>query len=170
MLRVRWDDIDFTNKRIHVPEAKAGQRIQPITAGLATMLTNERQSRDDQKGFIFRPTQKNCNTPHRKTMAKQFKRAVIRAGLEPKKVTPHVMRPTAITTLVQAGVDLPTIKLISGHKTLAMVLQYTHVSDDHVDAAIASIDTGTLDSITPKLHTQVECPSNDDAMGLKFIT
>ena len=49
------------------------------------------------------------------------------------------MRHTAITKLVQAGVDLPTIQTISGHKTLAMVLRYTHVHGTHIDKAIAAI-------------------------------
>lgn len=153
MLRTRWDAIDFDNHRIHVPEAKAGQRIQPMTTSLARMLADERKRRDDQEGYIFSPTSKNCKTPYRKTMADQFQRAVIRAGLDPKKVTPHVMRHTAITRLVQAGVDLPTIKRISGHKTLEMVLRYVHLTDEHIDIAIAAIDTGMFDEITPELHT-----------------
>jgi integrase len=49
------------------------------------------------------------------------------------------MRHTAITKLVQAGVDLPTIQKISGHKTLAMVLRYTHVHGRHIDRAIGAI-------------------------------
>jgi site-specific recombinase XerD len=35
------------------------------------------------------------------------------AGLDPELITPHVMRHTAITKLVQAGADLPTIQRIS---------------------------------------------------------
>jgi hypothetical protein len=38
------------------------------------------------------------------------------------------------------GIDLPTIQRISGHKTLAMVLRYAHVSGAHIDAAIAALD------------------------------
>ena len=49
------------------------------------------------------------------------------------------MRHTAITKLVQCGVDLPTIQSISGHKSLAMVLRYTHVHGNHIDEAIAAI-------------------------------
>ena len=75
-------------------------------------------------------------------MDKPFRRAVIRAGLDPKIVTPHVMRHTAITKLVQSGVDLPTIQSISGHKTLAMVLRYTHVHGTHIAKAIAAIGRG----------------------------
>ena len=40
---------------------------------------------------------------------------------------------------MQSGVDLETVRRISGHKTLSMVLKYTHVSDSHVDAAIDKI-------------------------------
>jgi site-specific recombinase XerD len=49
---------------------------------------------------------------------------------------------------VQAGVDLPTVQRISGHRTLAMVLRYAHVSAPHIDAAITALETST----TPKLH------------------
>ena len=93
-------------------------------------------------------------------MGKPFRRAVIRAGLDPTQVTPHVMRHTAITNLVQAGVDLPTIQRISGHKTLAMVLRYTHVHGSHIDQAIRAIGKGLpepsknkpADTITQELH------------------
>jgi integrase len=46
------------------------------------------------------------------------------------------MRHTAITRLVEAGVDLPTVQRISGHKTLAMVLRYAHVHGRHIDDGI----------------------------------
>jgi site-specific recombinase XerD len=52
------------------------------------------------------------------------------------------MRHTAITRLVQSGADLPTIRRISGHKTRAMVLRYTHVHGQHIDRAIAAIGRG----------------------------
>ena len=40
---------------------------------------------------------------------------------------------------MKAGVDLPTIQRISGHKTVAMVLRYTHVHGQHIDKAIRAI-------------------------------
>jgi hypothetical protein len=63
------------------------------------------------------------------------------------------MRHTAITRLVKAGVDLPTIQKISGHKTLAMVLRYVHVHGEHIDAAIGALNDSFSDAITPELHT-----------------
>jgi len=45
-------------------------------------------------------------------------------GLGPKLYTPHVMRHTAITQIAQAGIDVPIIRKISGHKTTSMVLHF----------------------------------------------
>jgi site-specific recombinase XerD len=100
-------------------------------------------------------------------MGRPFQRAVIRADLDPKTVSPHTMRHTAITKLVEKGVDLPTIQRISGHKTLAMVLRYAHVSDPHIDKAASAIGrklpepctNKTPDTVTPKLHTLPKRPA-----------
>ena len=67
---------------------------------------------------------------------KPFRRVVEAAGLDPNQVVRHTLRHTAITHLVQAGVDLPTVKRISGHKTLAMVERYAHANDEHIQAAM----------------------------------
>lgn len=152
ILRIRFDQIDFANRRIYVPEAKAGQRVQPITASLADMLAKERHQRDDAEGWIFPATKSNSTTPHRQAMSKQFERIVKRAELNPQKVTPHVMRHTAITQLVQGGADLPTIQKISGHKTLVALMRYVHIAGAHIDDAIAAIDTALPDVITQELH------------------
>ncbi len=47
---------------------------------------------------------------------------------------------TAITHLVQAGVDLPTVKRISGHKTLAMVERYAHQNGEHISLAMDKLE------------------------------
>jgi integrase len=140
ILRTRFDQLDLDTNRLFVPRAKGGRREQPITPQLAEILRGEIASREDKKGWIFPSPRPNASSSgHRDLMAKPFRRAVIRAGLNPRTVTPHVMRHTAITKLVQSGVDLPTIQSISGHKTLTMVLRYTHVHGTHIDKAIAAI-------------------------------
>lgn len=71
------------------------------------------------------------------------------------------MRHTAITALVQARVDLPTIQRISGHKTLAMGMRYSHVHGAHIDEAIKAIGrtipeplrNETESTATQELHT-----------------
>ncbi len=126
ILRARFDQLDLENLRLHIPEAKAGSHLTLPAQGLG------------QFGSDWLPALRPglSRFGHRTHMGRPFKRAVERTGLDPTNVTPHVMRHTAITNLVQAGVDLPTIQKISGHKTLAMVLRYTHVHGRHIDQAV----------------------------------
>lgn len=152
ILRVRVADVDFASRRIFIPEAKAGERHQPITPALADMISWQMKGQGNGAQWLFPSQRLDGKHPHRVSMAKQFRRVAIRAGLDPSKVTPHVMRHTAITRLVKAGVDLPTIQRISGHKTLVMVLRYVHVHGEHIDTAISAIETGFSDLITPALH------------------
>jgi site-specific recombinase XerD len=125
------------------------------------MLKREHDMAADQAGWIF-PTHRTklAKVGHRTRMDRPFKRAVTAAGLDPDTVTPHVMRHTAITNLVKSGADLPTIQKISGHRTLSMVLRYTHVHGGHIDRAIAAIgrtlpqqpENEQASAVTPKLH------------------
>lgn len=153
ILSVRYEQIDFDSRRIFIPEAKAGEREQPITPALADALKRQRAMEEDQEGWVF-PTiiPGQSKNGHRTNMGRPFARAVVRAKLDPDKVTPHTMRRTAITRLVKAGVDLPTIQRISGHKTLAMVLRYVNVHGDHIDAAISALDGSFSDAVTQELH------------------
>jgi len=152
IVRVRWEHIQFDQKRIHLPRAKAGTREQPIPTDLATTLRKEWDQLGQPEGWLFPTSRADAKSDHRQTMAQQFRRAVIRAGLNPAKVTPHVLRHTAITELVKAGVDIPTIQKVSGHKTVEMVLRYTHLSDEHVDQAVAHLDNAFSGTVTPELH------------------
>lgn len=152
ILQMQWQEIDFSQNRVYLGKAKAGQREQPMPSGLTARLKLEWEQLGQPASYLFPAKTKNAKHPHRQTMANQFRRTVVRAGLDPKKVTPHILRHTAITELVTAGVDLPTIQRISGHKTLEMVLRYTQLSDDHIDRSVAKLDGAFPDLITPKLH------------------
>jgi Phage integrase family len=58
-----------------------------------------------------------------------------------RSITRHTLRHTAITHLVNAGVDLPTVQRISGHKTFQMVCHYAHQNQEHVQAALSKLDS-----------------------------
>jgi integrase len=115
-------------------------RHQPLTASLLATLRQVRQERDDKEGWIFPARHSRSRSEHTVKFSKAFQRAVIAAGLNPKVYTPHVMRHTAITRLVEQGAPLATVQQISGHKTIQMVLRYTHVSNPHVDDAMTALE------------------------------
>lgn len=161
IVRRRYDEIDFENCRIWIDKAKAGERDQPITPSLRDSLAKQRKMEQDPDGWIFPASRAGCKQPHRRDMRAAFARIVKRAGLDPKHCTPHVMRHTAISSLVMARADIPTIQKISGHKTPAMVLHYVHLFGEHIDNAMAVLDLGIPDQTTPELHTASETPLVD---------
>lgn len=133
--------MDLDRLRIFIEQAKAGAREQPITPAYAEALRRVIDQRGEAKGWLFPSRVAGTKEGRRSYFTQQFRRAVVRAELDPKLITPHVMRHTAITRLVKAGVDIPTIMKVSGHKTVSMVLRYTHVDSPHIDAAAANLST-----------------------------
>jgi len=49
---------------------------------------------------------------------------MIKAGRDPNKLTPHTLRRTYITTLWRAGLDVPTLTKIAGHKSIQTTMQH----------------------------------------------
>jgi len=138
ILSIQLKDIDFERQTIYVPHAKAGAREQPITKPLAQFLKVYIESLDPDQLWLF-PSSKS-RSGHVMNIEKSWKRVVEAAGLDSREIVRHTLRHTAITHLVQAGVDLPTVKRISAHKTLAMVERYSHQNGEHIRAALNKLE------------------------------
>ena len=138
IVAARFDQIDWDRCRLYLPRAKAGARSQPLSEGLVELLRAEQVTRPDRNGWIFPSTR--TNSGHVNEFNTPFRRAVIAAGLSPDLVTPHVMRHTAATNMVASGAPLPAVQKVTGHKTLAMLMKYTHLADRSVDVAISALD------------------------------
>ena len=123
---------------IYVPKAKGGAREQPITQHLGQFLKGYVEAADPGQEWLF--SAPKSRTGHAVAIEKPFRRVVQAAGLDPKEVVRHTLRHTAISHLVQAGVDLPTVQRISGHKTLQMVVRYSHQNGEHIRAAMDKLE------------------------------
>jgi integrase len=150
----RFDEVDWENCQIWIDKAKAGERTQPITPALRDALRYRQQQMEDPEGWLFPSRSANATkNPHRRSMAKTFKRVVERAGLDPTKLTPHILRHTGISLVLMNGADLKTAQIISGHKTIGQLMHYAHVFAPHISNAMAVLNRAIPDTITPDLHT-----------------
>jgi integrase len=83
-----------------------------------------------------------------------FERAVRKAEI--KDVRFHDLRHTFVSRLVMAGVDLPTVKALLGHRDISMTVRYTDLSSDHKQTAV-----GKLEQFAAKVPAILTTPPAD---------
>jgi integrase/recombinase XerD len=72
-------------------------------------------------------------------MRSRLVKAARAAGLS-ARVTPHMLRHTAATQLIEAGVDIRYIQRLLGHASLSTTEIYTHVSDRALSRVVSKAD------------------------------
>ena len=78
-------------------------------------------------------------TPSTATIRAAVKSLATGAGIE-RLVTPHMLRHTAATSLLEAGVDIRFVQRLLGHRSILTTQIYTHVGDEALRAAVTSAD------------------------------
>ena len=123
---VNWDA-----KQVKVFGKGGKERIIPLhDLAIATMRSYFHHARPELlKGkecpYFFVSSRGNQMGPD--AMRKMFKKSVELAGLDPN-LTPHDMRHSFATDLLEAGADLRSVQEMLGHSSLSTTQIYTHVS------------------------------------------
>ena len=69
-----------------------------------------------------------------------LRRLAERAGLT-RRITPHMLRHSAATSLLEAGIDIRFVQRLLGHRSISTTEIYTHVSDERLKQAVLKANT-----------------------------
>ncbi|WP_240894402.1 tyrosine-type recombinase/integrase [Parapedobacter sp. SGR-10] len=134
LLKIKEYDIDFFNKKIRIFGKRSKERFVPMHTTLI----------DELKKYITQKKQKNlANISDCLVVTKEGKQAypkliyrIVQKYLSmitsQKKRSPHVLRHSFATSLLDNGADLNAIKELLGHAGLASTQVYTHNSAERL--------------------------------------
>lgn len=137
---LRVDSIDSERMEIHVRNGKGGRhRNVPLSPRvLAELRTYFRCCRP--KGPLLFPGRDRKDRPiSRNAISKALVAAAERAGVD-KRVTPHSLRHSFATHLLELGTDLRTVQVLLGHVSIESTTIYLRVSHARIAKVTLPLD------------------------------
>jgi integrase/recombinase XerD len=142
LLQLQVADIDSRRMLIHIRQGKGGRdRYVPLSpALLATLRVYYRWMRPQT--WLFPGTVHNWRADKpitKRVLWDAVVSAAVRAGLR-RRVSPHLIRHSYATHLLESGADLRTIQLLLGHVNIRHTALYLHLSQRHLQAVANPLD------------------------------
>ena len=100
------------------------QRMVPVSTRARQALSRWLELRPDEGRFLFPSRGKHLT---RVRLFQLVKELAARTGIDPAKVSPHVLRHAFATHLLEGGADLRVLQTLLGHADIATTQIYTHV-------------------------------------------
>jgi integrase len=136
LLQLRWRDIDLKSARLTIrgDGAKSGTtRVVALNVEAVSVLKAWQPRPADADAFVFQNAEGDSLGGIKTAFLKLLQDAKI-VGFRF-----HDLRHDFASKLVQAGVDLNTVRELLGHADLKMTLRYAHLAPEHQAAAVAKL-------------------------------
>lgn len=121
------------------------ERVAPVNAAARAALDSylalrdrfTQASRREAERYLF-PSSSGAGHLTRRRCHQLLKELALKAGLDPEKLSPHVLRHAFATHLVEGGADLRSVQTLLGHADIATTQIYTHVASERLKATVTA--------------------------------
>ena len=127
IINLKWQDIDFDRNLIHLKRAKGKKdRIVMLSLKVKESLMNLTPNKE---GYVFLTNRDGKYT--QRTIQKIIENAATKVGIR-KSISPHTLRHSFATHLLENGTDIRYIRDLLGHSDISTTLIYTKVSNKNI--------------------------------------
>ena len=121
-----WDSLDLNHCRIDLTQNKRNAEVHlPISQGLCSMLRQQKEDFGFQEYVVPRVKPRaGAYTPYDKEEISLHINKILEEANLPKELTAMDLRRTAVTEMMEGGVDLAGIMQVTGHQNTASVKPY----------------------------------------------
>jgi integrase len=135
IISMKWEWVDFTNRRVVWPDSKTGQISKPLSEDVVVLLS--KAPRLEGSPYVVpsvcRPGQPMCWTAYSRGWTRVLKRTGI------PHVGTHGIRHRATTEIANSGVPVKVGMQLTAHKTVTQFMRYVHTEDEAVRAAAEAV-------------------------------
>lgn len=130
IMSLRWGQVDFARQAIALHKTKNGtMRSIPLVGEAFTLLEERAKVRTLNDDRIFPATARAKKSTYL-DLETAWRKALKKAAIADFRW--HDLRHTSASYLAMLNVSLVEIAKVLGHKTLAMVMRYAHLSNEHI--------------------------------------
>lgn len=112
------------------------QRMVPVSTRARQALSRWLALRGSGHGKALFPSRSAQGHLTRVRLFQMLRDLALRAGIDPAKISPHVLRHAFATHLLEGGADLRVLQTLLGHADIATTQIYTHVDSARLVALV----------------------------------
>jgi site-specific recombinase XerD len=140
LVAVHTDDVDLSNQSIYVTGKGRRERVVYLPSPwlrdlIAAYLLTREAVRVSHEHLLFGSPLSPLSTAW---VRGRLAAAADTAGI--RRVTPHMLRHSAATQLIESGVDIRFVQRLLGHASLSTTEIYTHITNDALRRAMTTAD------------------------------